>query len=164
MRKNLVLLLATFLFSASAWAYSDRVDAPVKEIYAAALSCFEKEGIYKSDPEKGSLTTKWVSQTIRRDRKRRFVPTRMKETVDIRYQMKVELQEGVNYSDVSIIGRFEEKPADGHPMQPWRSSPSDKEFYFKERAFFFKLLGCVEANKKAAASPTNSENPAALPA
>ncbi len=164
MKKSLVLLLGAFLFSTPAWAYSDRVDASVKEIYAAALSCFEKEGIYKSDPEKGSLTTKWVSQTIRRDRKRRFVPTRMKETVDIRYQMKLDLQEGVNYSDVSIIGRFEEKLTDGHPMQPWRSSPSDKEFYFKERAFFFKLLGCIEANKKAAAAPSNSANSSAVPA
>jgi len=164
MKKNLVLLIGAFLFSTSAWAYSDRVDAPVKEIYAAAISCFEKEGIYKSNEEKASLTTKWVSQTIRRDRKRRFIPTRMKETVDIRYKMKFDFQEGVNYSDVSIVGRFEEKPADGSPMQPWKSSPSDKEFYFKERAFFFKLLGCIEANKKAAAAPSSPTNSSAVPA
>lgn len=164
MKKYAAIFLGAFLFSTSVWAYSDRVDAPVKEIYAAALSCFEDEGFYKADPERGSLTTKWVAQTIRRDRKRRFMPMRMKETVDIRYQMKLDFQEGVNYSDVSIVGRFEEKHTDGHPMQPWRSSPSDKEFYFKERAFFFKLLGCIEANKKAATPLANPENPTALPA
>jgi len=154
-------LTGLLLFAAPVFAYSDRVDASAREIYDAALASFEKEGIYKADAERYSLTTKWIYKTIRRDRKRRFVPTLMKETVDIRYQMKINIEPGPNYSEVSVIGWFEEKLTDGHPMQPWRSSPSDKEFYFKEREAFFKLLGIIEQNKKAAPAPISPAVPAA---
>lgn len=150
----ILFLVALFFCEPLLWAYSDRVDAPAREIYEAALPCFEKEGIYKSNAEKHSLTTKWIYKTIRRTRKRSFIPTRMKETVDVRYQMTFDIEEGKAYSDVSIRGRFEEKPADAPMMQPWKTSVSDKEFYFKEREAFFKLLSCIEERKKAVAVST----------
>lgn len=162
MKKCWAFFFGVFLFAAQPlWAYSDRIDASPEEIYNAAVTCFQKEGVSSTDEKKHSLTTKWVYQTIRRTRKRSFIPTRLKESVDIRYQMRMDFDAGTNYSDVSIRGRFEEKPADAPMMQPWKSSSSDKEFYFKEREAVFRLLGCIEENKKAVLAPAV---PAALPA
>jgi len=156
MKIFLFFLCGCLLFSLPAFAYSDRVDASAQEIYEAALPCFETEGIHKSDANSHSLTTKWIYKTIRRTRKRSFIPTPMKETVDVRYQMKFDIEKGKAYSDVSIRGRFEEKQTDAPMMQPWKASVSDKEFYFKEREAFFKLLGCIEERKKVAANPVPS--------
>jgi hypothetical protein len=137
-----------------AFAYSDRIDASAKEIYEAAKIAFSKEGIYKDSPEKNSLTTKWIYSRIRRSRKRKFVPLQLMENVDLRYQMKVEVQDGKNYSDVSVVGRFEEKATDGAPQLPWKRSYSSKELYFKEREYFTKILDALETQKKSAMPPS----------
>ena len=151
MRKKFVLILAFLgVSSLSAFAYSDRIDASAQEIYDAAKIAFSKEGIYKDSPEKNSLTTKWIYSRIRRSRKRRFVPLQLMENVDMRYQMEVSAQDGKNYSDVSVVGRFEEKATDGAPQLPWKRSYSSKELYFKEREFFTKILDALETQKKSA--------------
>ena len=137
-------------FSLTAAAYSDRIDATSQEIYDAAKTTFLKEGIYRQDPQKKSLTTKWIYERIRRSRKRRFVPMQLKENVDLRYQMQIDIQEGKNYSEISVVGRFEEKATDAPPQQTWKRSYSSKELYFKEREYFSKILNCLEAQKKAA--------------
>ena len=144
--------LSCFL-AVSAWAYSDRIDASAQEIYDAAQVCFAKEGIAKSSPEQKSLTTKWIYTRIRRSRHRRFVPLQLQENVDLRYKMQIEVKDGKNYSDISIDGRFEEKATDAAPQQTWRKSSSSKELYFKEREVFFKILTCLETQKKNPAVP-----------
>lgn len=154
--KWIVVALFFLGFSNPVFAYSDRVDAPAREIYDAALKCFAQEGIDRANPEELSLTTKWVSKTVRRFRHRRFVPIRLKETVDIRYKMQVKIEEGQAYSEVLVRGIFEEKPTDGNPMQPWKSSPSSKELYFKEREAFFRLLNFLEEQKKSSQSPASA--------
>ncbi len=134
-----------------AFAYTDRIDASSQEIYDAAKIAFSKEGIYKQNLEKKSLTTRWVYTRIRRSRKRRFVPLELKENVNLRYQMQIDIEDGKNYSGVSVVGRFEEKPTDAPPQQSWKSSYSSKELYFKEREAFMKILSNLETRKKSAA-------------
>lgn len=153
MRFWIGLFLVTSLgIAAPAWAYTDRVDASAQEIYDAAIKSFEKQGLSQSDPQKKTLTTKWMHSRIRRARQRRFVPLELKENVDFRYQMEVEIKEGKAYSEVSVHGRFEEKPTGAPPQQSWKQSYSSKELYFKEREFFFNILNTLEIQKKAAAS------------
>lgn len=160
MKRFFLIVVLALVYPCAAWAYSDRVDAPAQEIYTAALGCFEQDGIYKTDPAQHSLVTKWQYETIRRTRKRQFIPTMLKETVEIRYQMQMDIDEGDAYSDVSIRGRFEEKRADAPPMQPWKYSSSSKELYFKEREVFFRLLKCVEEHKTAGSqSASVPDNP-----
>ena len=148
-RKAVLIMVWSFL-SASAFAYTDRIDASAQEIFNAAQECFGKEGVLKSDAEKKSLTTKWIYTRIRRSRRRRFVPIHLQENVDLRYQLKIDIQDGKNYSDISIQGWFQEKATDAAPQQTWENSPSAKELYFKERESFFKILNALETRKKSA--------------
>lgn len=154
MKKITAVFFLVFFYPAAVWAYTDRVDASAQEIYDAALVCFEEDGIYQTDSAEHYLVTKWKYETIRRSRKRQFIPTMLKETVEIRHQMKMDIDEGQAYSDVSIRGRFEEKRADASPMQPWKYSSSSKELYFKERDVFFRLLKCIEERKTANSQPS----------
>ncbi len=147
---KIILIMVWGFFSTSAFAYTDRIDANALEIFNAAQECFKKEGILKSDVEKKSLTTKWIYTRIRRSRKRRFVPIHLQENVDLRYQLKIDVLDGKNYSDISIQGWFQEKATDAAPQQAWENSPSAKELYFKERESFFKILNALEAKKKSA--------------
>ncbi len=147
-RISVLFMILIEVLSLPVFAYSDRVDAPAQEIYEAAKIAFSKEGIYKENPEKMSLTTKWIYTRIRRSRKRRFVPLELKENVDLRYQMQINVEAGKNYSEVSVVGRFQEKPTDAPPQQVWKQSYSSKELYFKEREAFMKILSSLEAQKK----------------
>ena len=142
-----VFSLITFC-SQPAFAYTDRVDATPREIYDAAKISFEKEGIYKQDPARLTLTTRWVNSRIRRTRKRPFIPLQLKENINLRSQMEIKIEEQKNYTQVSIQGRFEEKATDAPPQQPWKTALSSKELYFKEREAFFKFLSVLEAQKK----------------
>ena len=147
---RIFLITALIGFHSSfVFAYTDRVDAKPQEIFDAAKISFGKEGIYKQDPAKLTLTTRWVNSRIRRARKRLFVPLQLKENVNLRSQMEIKIEEQKNYTQVSIQGRFEEKATDAPPQQPWKKALTSKELYFKEREAFFKILTTLEAQKKA---------------
>ena len=120
----------------------------------AAKASFAKQGIYKEDPEKLTLTTRWIYSRIRKRRNRPFIPLNLKENVDLRNQMTIRIEPGKNYADVSVVGRFEEKATDAPPQQAWKHSISSKELYFKEREAFFEILKFLETQKKST-TPTS---------
>lgn len=151
LNRVLIVVLALGLLPQTAYCYSDRIDAPVQEIFDAAKACFAKQGIYKQDDEKKTLTTRWAYSQIRRRRNRPFVPLDLKENINLRSQMEIRVEPGKNYSEVSVVGRFEEKPTDAAPQQAWKHSITSKELYFKEREVFFQILAYLESQKKAAA-------------
>lgn len=156
MIRQLFFLGLCFWGVSGAYAYTDKIDATTQEIYNAATTCFSEGEILKKNPEEKSLTTKWAYSRIRRSRKRRFVPMNLKENVDLRSQMQIDITEGKNYSEVSVQGRFEEKATDAPPQLHWKNAVSSKELYFKERDIFVKILGCLEAQKKASSATTST--------
>ncbi len=143
-------------FARPLFAYTDRVDAAPQEIFDAAKICFAKEGIYKQDPQKLTLTTSWIYTRIRRTRKPQFVPIQLAENFDVRYQLSMTIEKQKNYTEVSFQGRFEEKKTDAPPQQHWQSSHSSKELYFKEREAFFRVLKVLEEQKKATPQPAST--------
>lgn len=149
-RIAIIALLILEIFPQAAWCYSDRIDASPQEIFDAAKACFAKQGIYKENAEKKTLTSKWAYSRIRRRRNRPFIPLDLKENIDLRHQMSVSIEPGKNYSDVSVVGRFEEKPTDAAPQQAWKHAITSKELYFKEREVFFEILKCLEVQRKPA--------------
>lgn len=147
------ILIALFILGVlpqAGFCYSDRIDASPQEIFEAAKATFAKQGIYKEDSEKLTLTTRWIYSRIRKRRNRPFIPLNLKENVDLRNQMTIRIEPGKNYSDVSVEGRFEEKATDAPPQQAWKRSITSKELYFKERETFFEILKSLETTKKAA--------------
>lgn len=154
-----IILSAGLLFQnlPSAYGYLDEVLTSPAEVWDAAVTLLEREeGIKSQDRDKGVLTSEWMEDTVRKE-KRMFpsmvgVDKTLASTVRRRSRMRIQLTETATGTQIQITGKFQEKPLTGPPHQVrWEKIKPDTEDYDLERQLFFEIL--EEISRKRTAQP-----------
>jgi hypothetical protein len=142
-------LLAVFS-QPSLEAYTDAILASPDEIWKAAEEVLEPYGIHKSDAQKYFLETRWIEDRV--PRKRNLLPViqlsaRVKQTFERRYRIKVQISEVGNETQITIKGKFQDRPLAIHPQNRWRPAKPQFEDFDAERQIFYKILRQLEINR-----------------
>ena len=160
------LLLGLFvvgLSHAASAAFEDEVDANPDEIFSAAKQVVEHDyGVYKANPSKNLVESKWKQDIVKRSRG--MFKNILKQGVYRRYRLRVEIQTKGKTSILRIKGTFQERSTGSDANLPWNSVKMMAADHRLERELFFKILTQIEDHRKAAApaagaAPTPNPSP-----
>lgn len=143
-------VLAAFLFflplaQPSAFSeFSDRVDAPAEEIWAAVKEVLQPYGVRKEDGEKMKMETRWVEDRIVRSSG--ILKKITKTTYILRYRIHIEVKrEEHMWPVLTIRGTYRQRRADAPIQVSWEKAHPDTDL---ERDFFMRVLNKLEEKRK----------------
>ncbi len=150
---GLLFFALCFLLSTGAIAFEDVILTSRIEVWKAARETLQSSGFSSEDQNEGKLKTRWIEDTVVKERPVFSGPwgsgPTVKQTFRRRYRISIVIDETKNGALVKIHGEFEQKIYSARPQAPWQREELTTEDYDVERAVFFKILRHLEISRKA---------------
>ncbi len=127
------------------YAYLDEILTSADDVWAAAKTVMEPQGIRSENKAAYTLKSKWIEDSVRKE-KRLFpsavgIDTTIPRTLKRRYRMTLQLTETATGTQIQVQGKFQERPFGAPEHQArWKNVKPGTEDYEVERSLFFKIL------------------------
>lgn len=142
--RRLSLFLTLLLAGApSIFAYTDQITVKAPEAWQAALKVMKPYGIKKEDPEKMTIETVWVKDTVVRSRG--FLKKITGKHYERRYKLNVTITQRDYDTEIYIHGRYQLRPLDTRSdLLLWNKIKPTAADYQIEQDIFMNILKTLE--------------------
>lgn len=131
------------------FAYTDQLTVKAPEAWQAALKVMKPYGIHKEDPEKMTIETKWVRDTVVRSRGRGVLKKLTGKHYERRYKLNLTITQRDYDTEIHVAGRYQVRSLDTHSnLMLWKKIKPTAADYQIEQDVFMNILKTIELTRK----------------
>ena len=142
-RMGILFFVVLLIWIPAVFAYTDQITVKAPEAWQAALKVIKPYGIKKEDPEKMTIETKWVRDTVVRSRG--VLKKLTGKHYQRRYKLKVFITQRDYDTEIQVAGRYQIRALDTHSdLILWQKIKPTAADYQIEQDIFMDILRTLE--------------------